>query len=143
MFTLDPVRAVPALPPGPRPRGRLSRNAQVVLAMLTGRERPATAHDLHDELRSAGKNTGLTTIYLALHALAEAGAVHEFRTGDQSAYLVCPADPHEHLICRVCGRVQQQHLDPENCWQAAAAAVGFETVEQRVEFYGVCDRCRR
>jgi Fe2+ or Zn2+ uptake regulation protein len=143
VFSLNRVTVTPALPPGPRLPGRLTRNAQALLAMLTGRERPATAYDLYGELRSGGHNTGLTTIYRGLHSLTEAAAVHEFRIGDQSAYLVCPAEPHEHLICRVCGRVQQQHLDAASRWQAVAADVGFQVVEQRIEFYGRCDRCRR
>jgi len=112
MLSLNRVTAAPALPPGPRLPGRLTRNAQALLTMLTGRERPATAYDLYDELRSGGHNTGLTTIYRGLHSLAESGAVHEFRIGDQSAYLVCPAEPHEHLICRVCGRVSNSTSTP-------------------------------
>jgi len=81
-------------------------------------------------------------VYRALNALLEAGAVHEFRIGDQSAYLVCPPEPHEHLICRICGRIQPHDLDGRH-WDTVAATAGFVVADQRVELYGVCDRCRR
>ncbi len=120
----------------------MTRNTQLVLDTLTGRERPTTAYDLYDELRRGARRVGITTVYRALNALLEAGVVHEFRIGDQSGYRVCPPEPHEHLICRVCGRVQPHDLDGGH-WDTVAATAGFMVADQRVELYGVCDRCRR
>jgi Fur family ferric uptake transcriptional regulator len=110
--------------------------------MLLGREQPATATGLYEELRAAGDRTGLSTVYRGLHALLEAGLVHEFRTFDQSAYLVCPAEPHQHLICRSCARVQHQPIDDAPYRRATADAFGFVVTEHRVESYGMCRRCR-
>jgi Fur family transcriptional regulator, ferric uptake regulator len=121
----------------------LTRNARALHAMLLGRDHPATANDLYEELRAAGEHTGLTTIYRSLHALAEAGVVHEFRTVDQSAYLICPPEPHQHLICRSCGRVQRQPIDDTQYRLATADSLGFVITEHRIESYGMCRRCHR
>lgn len=112
------------------------------MGLLTGRDRPATAYDLYGELRHSHQHLGMATVYRALNALHEDGVIHEFRIGDQSAYLVCPPEPHEHLICRVCGRVQSRHLDGAR-WELLARIAGFVVIDQRIELYGVCDRCHR
>jgi Fe2+ or Zn2+ uptake regulation protein len=141
MSSLRQVSAT--VPPGPRRAPRLTRTAQTVHQMLLGREHPTTANDLYSELRAAGHHTGLATIYRSLHTLAEAGVAHEFRIADRSAYLICPNEPHEHLICRSCGRVQQQLLQADEYRRGTEDALGFVVTEHRIERYGVCRRCRR
>ena len=135
---------MPAVLPAPtsdRQARRLTRNARAVLEVLRGRDRPVPAQDLHIELRARGDRIGLTTVYRNLHALAEAGHVHQFRTGDQTSYLACAPEPHEHLICRTCGRIQQRHLDGLDSWLAKIEQTGFLIADRRIELYGRCDRC--
>lgn len=120
---------------------KLSRNVGILYDLLTTRDHPATARDLHDQLRTAGSRIGLSTIYRNLHTLAEATTVHQFRTGDETSYLACPPEPHEHLICRGCGRVQRQPLTKATTNPRATSRLGFTATEHRVEHYGLCQDC--
>ena len=120
---------------------RLVRNARAVLDVLRGRDRPLTAQELHTELRARGERTGLTTVYRYLHALAQIGQLHQFRADDHTAYLACDPTPHDHLICRTCGRIQQRHLDELDAYLAQIEHTGFHIAERRLELYGHCDRC--
>src|SRR4051812_5915969 len=84
-----------------------TRQRRRLLELLIGRERPATAQQLHAELSGAGTRIGLTTVYRAVHVLAGAGLLHIFDSGGETAYRLCgPGGPH-HLVCRVCGLVTE------------------------------------
>jgi Fur family ferric uptake transcriptional regulator len=109
---------------------------------LRGRDRPTTAQDLHLELRAGGERVGLTTVYRYLHDLVQAGELHEFHVGDHTGYLACAEEPHQHLICMQCGRIQQ-HRSPDAAALAATARPGgFEVNEIRIDLYGHCAHCR-
>lgn len=121
----------------------MTRNARGVLALLRDREEPATAQQLHAELRAGEERTGLSTVYRALHALAEAGLVHEFRRAEDTAYRACAPDPHDHLVCAGCGRVQERHLAGLDHTLAELQREGFLIASCRIEVYGLCPRCPR
>jgi Fur family ferric uptake transcriptional regulator len=114
-----------------------------VLALLEGREIPVTAQQLYAELRDAGDHTGRTTVYRALHALADAGLVHEFRGTDEIGYRACTPAPHDHLVCAGCGRVQERHLTGLDESLADLKREGFLVASCRIEVYGLCPRCTR
>jgi len=93
----------------------VTRPRLLVLIALRERERPMTAQDLHWELGTwlrrdrARAAPGMTTVYRVLAALAERGVLHCFHHGGAvTAYRLCPPIRHHHLVCRCCGRVQEQ-----------------------------------
>jgi Fe2+ or Zn2+ uptake regulation protein len=122
--------------------GRLTPRARRVLAALTGREAPLTANQLYIELRDAGERIGRTTVYRALHLLADAGLVHDFRgDGDEASYRACSLAPHDHLVCTGCGRVQELHLAGLDDSLTAVREEGFLVAGRRLEVHGLCRRC--
>lgn len=133
-----PDRAAPDL--------RLTPRARRVLAALTGRDTPLTAHQLYVELREAGDRIGRTTVYRALHALTDAGLVHEFRgpgagSTDEARYRACSRVPHEHLVCAGCGTVRELHLTGLDGALAALREHGFLIADCHVEVHGLCPHC--
>ena len=54
-------------------------------------------------------------------------------------------EPHDHLICRVCGRVEDIPglTLPEDLDRTAAARTGAAIEEHALVFYGRCAACRR
>jgi Fur family peroxide stress response transcriptional regulator len=51
---------------------------------------------------------------------------------------------HDHFTCLVCRRVfDVPAARASRACDRAAARTGFEILEQRVEFYGLCGGCRR
>jgi Fur family transcriptional regulator, ferric uptake regulator len=115
---------------------------RVVYQTLAGRERPASAAEVHDLLRAAGSRVGLTTVHRVLRDLADAGLLHGF-PGEEQRYRVCAQSPHAHLVCEACGRVIERPADAVRRWLAPAAAeADFAPNPQRTDVYGVCGRCR-
>jgi Fur family ferric uptake transcriptional regulator len=130
---------------------KVTRPRVLVLAALRGREKPVTARDLHNALAArvdttSRRNTppGVTTIYRALTVLAERGLLHRFPQGRAvTAYRLCPPAQHHHLVCRNCGRVQEQLPGPVPEWiETLATTEGFAVEDYHAELVGLCARCR-
>jgi len=103
-----------------------------------------SAQDLHARLRSAGHRIGLTTVYRALHALAEDGVADTLRDGDgQHVYRACGSrEHHHHLLCRACGAAVEVPASALKRWaQAVSGEHGFTEVTLLAEFFGTCAGC--
>lgn len=110
---------------------------------LAGREVPVTAHELFIELRDGGHGLGLATVYRALHVLRDEGRLHEFHVEDGIAFRACAPEPHYHLVCVQCGRVEEDHTTtPLGDWLDHVEHGGFAVHACTVETYGTCRRCQ-
>ena len=62
-----------------------------------------SCQELHDALRGAEQEVGLTTVYRTLQALADSGDVDVIiRADGESVYRLCSRNHHHHLVCRNC-----------------------------------------
>ena len=102
-----------------------------------------SAQDIHDLLRKADENVGLSTVYRTLQALAEGGEVDVLRTEDGEAlYRRCSERHHHHLVCRSCGRTVEVEGPTVERWSDAIAAEhGFRDVSHTLEIFGTCPAC--
>lgn len=123
-----------------RPR-QLTCGAAAVLTALRGNDRPVAAQKVWTQLRAAGNRTGLATVYRALHALAAADLVHQFHHDTETTYRACDAGPHDHLVCRTCGRVQERRTSALHEQLSALAVEGFTAEDCLIEIYGRCSTC--
>ena len=127
-----------------RNRERSTRQKRALAAALASSATFRSAQDLFAELRAAGEDIGLTTIYSQLNALAEAGDIDVVRADDgEVLYRRCATDSHHHhLLCRVCGRtVEVESAEVEQWAGSVAAAAGFTDVTHTLEVRGVCPDC--
>lgn len=103
-----------------------------------------SAQEVHAALRVGGTRVGLTTVYRALQAMAEAGELDVLRQpGGEAVYRRCSTERHHHhLVCRGCGRtVEVAGLAVERWAEKVAAEHGFAQVEHTVEIFGTCAAC--
>jgi Fur family ferric uptake transcriptional regulator len=89
----------------------------------------------------------LATIYRSLHLLESIGVVKRFDLGDGVARyeLVGSNDDghHHHLICRQCAEVVEiDDCFPRELEDQIARHNDYTGVTHRLEFFGVCPRCR-
>ena len=119
-----------------------TKGVRAVLRILEGREVPLTAPELFVQLRTSGSTVGLATIYRALRTLREQGRLHDFHAGTGNAFRACEPEPHHHLICTRCGRVQEvPDASSQSTWLPAIDHEGVAAADYRVEVRGVCRRC--
>lgn len=103
-----------------------------------------SAQEIHEELRRGGDGIGLTTVYRALQALADAGEVDVLRTDSgESVYRRCATDDHHHhLVCRQCGTAVEIAGPAVETWaQRVADEHGFTDLSHTVEIFGLCRAC--
>lgn len=122
----------------------MTRQRDAVAAALGECAEFTSAQEIHARMRAAGASVGLTTVYRALAALAEAGQVDVLRTDDgETAYRRCATESHHHhLVCRGCGRtVEVAGPDVEQWAERVAREHGFGDVTHTLEVFGTCGAC--
>ena len=122
---------------------RPTRQRRAVAAALDGSDAFRSAQEIHESLRSAGDNVGLSTVYRALQAMADAGEIDVLRSdAGEAAYRKCSDSHHHHLVCRSCGRtVEVEGPTVEKWTRAVAGEHGFTEVSHTLEIFGTCRSC--
>ena len=84
---------------------RYSKPREVILDFLLEANKHVTAESLYSGLQTLGEDISLSTVYLNLSTLAEAGLLHEFRGASGQTYYDSNIDKHFHVVCRETGEV--------------------------------------
>ena len=99
--------------------------------------------DVYREVRKRLPRVSLATVYRNLRRLAAEGFLLE-RAGVDGLRFDGNIERHDHFTCLTCRRVfdvpPAQALGPR---RRVAIRTGFEVLDHRIEFYGVCAGCRR
>jgi Fur family ferric uptake transcriptional regulator len=122
---------------------RASRQRAAVEAVFDGLEGFHSAQDVHARLRAGGDPIGLSTVYRAVQALSQDGALDALRTaGGETLYRRCSTQHHHHLVCRNCGRTVEVAGPAVERWaDRVAADHGFADVDHTLEIIGTCTTC--
>ncbi len=84
---------------------RYSRPREAILAYLTEKDRHVSAESLYLDLKALGEDLSLSTVYLNLSALADAGLVCEFKGASGESLYDSNVTPHYHVVCKETGEV--------------------------------------
>jgi Fur family ferric uptake transcriptional regulator len=89
-----------------------------------------------------GVDLDLSTVYRTLEALEEAGAVRHAHLGEAAVYHLAEEQPHQHLVCRVCGAtLAVPAADLEEFISSVRARTGFVADVEHFAVSGVCADC--
>ncbi len=124
---------------------RATRQGAAIVGALRASPSFRSAQDIHAELRAAGQQIGLTTVYRHLQRLADDGALDVLRQPEGDVmYRYCRSDEHHHhIVCRECGRSAETDCPELSGWaERLAASLGYSDVSHAVEVFGVCPACR-
>jgi len=84
---------------------RYSRPREAILAYLREEDRHVSAESLYLELKRRGEDLSLSTVYLNLAALTEAGLVCEFKGANGESLYDSNVTPHYHVVCKETGEI--------------------------------------
>ena len=121
---------------------RATPQRNVILRELRRREHHATAEEIGRGVREALPGTSTPTVYATLELLVELGLARRIDTGLGAALYDARTEPHQHAVCRCCGKVED--LDGELEVAAllqAAGVMGFEAEGAELVISGVCASC--
>lgn len=126
---------------------RLTRHRRAVLATVAAQPVHLTAAEVYAAMQSTQPHIAFATVYNALHYLVHAQLIAEVRRPDGVIAYDRNTAPHDHIICRRCGRlddvapVTQQRPDG-TLYTGVAANTGYLVEGHRVEYVGLCPQCR-
>ncbi|MET0042489.1 MAG: ferric iron uptake transcriptional regulator, partial [Candidatus Thiodiazotropha sp. 6PLUC3] len=103
-------------------------------------QRHVSAEDVYKLLLEKGEEIGLATVYRVLTQFEAAGLVtrHNFE-GGHAVFELERGSHHDHLVCVVCGKVEE-FVDTtiEKRQREIASEHGFEIVDHSLIIYGHC-----
>jgi Fe2+ or Zn2+ uptake regulation protein len=114
----------------------------VILRELRRRGRHATADEIRGAVRSELPGTSTPTVYAALDLLVDLGLIRRIDAGAGATLYDARTEPHQHTVCRGCGRVDD--LDGEvqtAALERASANAGFRAQAVEVVISGLCSNC--
>src|SRR5438270_4071626 len=105
---------------------RVTSQRLVILRELRRRQHHATAEEVHRAVHDELPGISVPTIYATLDLFVELGLARRIETGTAALY-DAGLEPHQHMVCRRCGRVQDVYgrLNAKP-FLGAARASGFE-----------------
>jgi Fe2+ or Zn2+ uptake regulation protein len=114
----------------------------VILRELRRRRRHATAEEIGHSIRGELPGTSMPTVYATLDLLVELGLVRRIDTGAGAALYDAGTEPHQHTVCRRCGRVDDLdfEVDTEALGRASGNA-GFTAQAIEIVVAGICSDC--
>jgi Fur family peroxide stress response transcriptional regulator len=110
---------------------------------LDNREHP-TAQRIYREVKRLHPTVSLATVYKTLHVLRELRLVQELPFPQGDTRFDSNVNPHVNVVCLRCGHVSDvnDRVTREVVAKAASKA-RFTITEQRLDIYGICERCLR
>lgn len=126
-----------------RARGqRVTSQRLVILRELRRRERHASAEEVHRAVHRDLPGISVPTVYATLELLAELRLARKLKSGTGVSLYDARTEPHQHMMCRRCGRVDdlEGELDADALLSAARAR-GFRPDCAELTIWGVCEEC--
>ena len=125
------------------PLQRMTRQRSVILDTLLSMRSHPTADELYAVVRRQLPSVSLGTIYRNLDVLARSGQVRKLEAGGSQARFDAELEPHHHVRCGGCGRVDDVAIGHETRLVRPEQSLhGFSITGYRIEYEGFCPDCR-
>ncbi len=118
----------------------------VIAEVIIGSAEHLSAEEVTNVLAERGEKAGVATVYRTLDLLVRSGLVVERDFGEGFRRFEAARDVphHEHLLCTVCGAVQEFRDERlERMTTIIAESHDFARQQHRLVIQGVCAACRR
>lgn len=122
---------------------RVTRQRQVLLDELCKVRTHPTADELYQMARKRLPRISLGTVYRNLELMAENGMIQKLEVGGTQKRFDGNAEPHYHVRCLGCGRVDDLEMALSDDVEALARQqTGYSILRHSLEFSGFCPACR-
>ena len=115
-----------------------------ILQEISKSKRPLSVQELHSLL---DQTCDVSTIFRAITQFKEKHLIHEmnldegFFRYEMSGHDHGHTHHHHHVRCRICGDIKHIEECDLGPFEKAIQKLGFEQMEHRLEFTGVCAKC--
>lgn len=121
---------------------RVTSQRLVIHRALRELDRHLSAEQVRDAVRDRLPGVSLPTVYATLDLFEQLGVVRQVSTGPGPTLYDPRAEPHHHLVCDVCGAVEDVDAPVDlSAAGRAARRQGFEPERSQLLIGGRCARC--
>lgn len=113
-----------------------------ILNILEHTEIHYSIEEIHKKLMDVVPKISLMTIYRNINKLVKAGEILEFHV-NHVAHYCGNIDPHYHLHCIDCGKINDIHVSEDEIFNAHKIAIRdcFTPISNAVIIKGLCKEC--
>jgi len=127
----------------PAPTIRRTAQRQIILEELAKVKTHPTANDLYDMVRKRLPRIGLGTVYRNLELMSNKGIIQKLEVGGTQKRFDAITEPHCHIRCTYCGKVEDIDLAvTDDVLKKAAQSSPYQVTGYSIEFSGVCLDCQ-
>jgi len=128
---------------GEKQKLRMTRQRRVLLEVLAKAGTHPTADEIYRMVRRRLPHISLGTVYRNLELLSEKGIIGKLDLGGTQRRFDQERGLHYHVRCVRCGRVDDVPIKPAaGLERAARKATDYRITGHRLEFVGLCARCK-
>lgn len=121
---------------------KLTPQRLAILKYLNGNKTHPSAEDIYKAVSKEFPTMSFATVYNTLETLRNKGGIQELTIEPGKKRYDPDSTPHHHLICLKCKSIVDIHKD-FNLSIPPDTAKGFEVIGSHIEFYGICQKCRK
>lgn len=111
--------------------------------MLLGTTAHPNAEMIYKTLEPTNPTMSLATVYKTLDFFKQLGLVQELNVGESSSRYDAVVRCHPHTVCRICGRVDDLHMDAlTEVARKLVPDLDFDVECEQLILYGVCKECQ-
>lgn len=126
------------------PNMRLTTQRQIILEELASVTSHPTANEVYDMVRQKLPRIGLGTVYRNLELMAESGIILKLEVGGTQKRFDATTEPHYHIRCVSCGKVDDIDVSVQHEINMRAAEVSnYSILSHHIEFTGICKDCQK
>jgi Fur family peroxide stress response transcriptional regulator len=121
---------------------KLTPQRLAILNYLDGNKQHPSAEDIYNAVKERFPTMSFATVYNTLEALRKRGLIRELAIDGERKRYDPNIEPHHHILCIRCRKVADMYMEfdvpvPEEVRQK------FVIFGNHIEFYGLCEDCRR
>ncbi len=96
--------------------------------------------EIYEDVKELHPTLSLATIYKNIILMQESNVIVEVPMNGQKSKYELTKEEHMHLICQVCGTIEDREIKPEA--KEALVVEDFKLKSSKINLYGVCQSCQ-
>ncbi len=114
-----------------------------VYEVLRNTKEHPTVEAIYNKLQPTYPTMSLATVYKSLEMFKDLNLVQELNVGEDKFRYDANVNPHPHITCVSCGRVDDVYDEMFfNLSDQVADKTGYKITGQKLYFYGHCPECK-
>jgi Fur family peroxide stress response transcriptional regulator len=122
---------------------KVTPQRMAIFGMLAATDSHPSPEEVYSEIRKATPSISLATVYKILELFHHQGFIRRVSTLDQVTRYDANVEPHHHLICSHCGKIQDIDVEAISGRPPAKPELpDFQVSDYEIQFHGTCSECR-